>query len=274
MNKVVYNACEGYEYYQVSNTGLVRSLDRVVDHPTNGKVNRKGKELKPGAGGANRAYLKAYFSVEGKQTSEYVHRLVAKAFIPNPDNLPEVNHIDGDPFNNNVSNLEWCTHSDNIQHAYDTGLMNKEKKLNKVVFNNCFGGFSLSVAGFREYLSKAKIEYVEVPSNGTFNDGASFYDAWPSDAVLDYEISKDHDNWNTLSEADKKWVNEHMLSPSREICRHSPALITVVEELGKEANGSHASLCIAEIEGNQYQIDEYDGSESVVEPTDQNWVTI
>ncbi len=51
-----------------------------------------------------------------------VHRLIALAFIPNPDNLPEINHIDGNPLNNSLENLEWCTHQYNMQHAWDTGL--------------------------------------------------------------------------------------------------------------------------------------------------------
>ena len=51
-----------------------------------------------------------------------VHRLVAECYIPNPDNLPEVNHNDGIKTNNHISNLYWCTSSQNKQHAYDTGL--------------------------------------------------------------------------------------------------------------------------------------------------------
>ena len=57
-----------------------------------------------------------------KQRHFYLHPLVAEAYIPNPNNLPQINHIDGDPSNNYFSNLEWCTAKQNIQHAYKTGL--------------------------------------------------------------------------------------------------------------------------------------------------------
>ncbi len=58
---------------------------------------------------------------------KYIHRLVAESFIDNPSNLVEVNHIDGNKLNNSISNLEWCTHHDNVLHAVNTGLMKFRK---------------------------------------------------------------------------------------------------------------------------------------------------
>lgn len=63
-------------------------------------------------------YLRCNIAQDGKFRLWLVHRLVAEAFIPNPDNKPEVNHIDGDKSNNNVSNLEWVTREENIRHAH------------------------------------------------------------------------------------------------------------------------------------------------------------
>lgn len=74
--------------------------------------------------GRNGRYRLVTAQVNRKQKRFYVHRLVAEAFIPNPDGLPEVNHIDGNPANNRAENLEWCTRAENCQHAYRTGLTN------------------------------------------------------------------------------------------------------------------------------------------------------
>lgn len=63
-------------------------------------------------------YLNVMLSNDTEKRVWRIHRLVAMAFIPNPDNLPEVNHKDGNPLNNHVDNLEWCTRSQNMKHLY------------------------------------------------------------------------------------------------------------------------------------------------------------
>lgn len=67
-------------------------------------------------------YKQISIMVKGKRYVRYIHRLVAECFLPNPNNLPQVNHIDGNKANNSVSNLEWISISENHKHAYRTGL--------------------------------------------------------------------------------------------------------------------------------------------------------
>lgn len=121
----------GYEgYYEVSNTGKVRSVDRLITR-TDGKVQpRKGKELFFSVSNIEREQrsprAKVQLWKDGVHEMKSVHRLVADAFVPNPENLPEVNHIDGNPLNNYVDNLEWITHRDNVIHAYTNGLISRK----------------------------------------------------------------------------------------------------------------------------------------------------
>jgi len=77
----------------------------------------------------NRRYLQHIFSINGRRSNKTTHRLVASAFIPNPQHKPAVNHIDGNKLNNSVTNLEWVTHSENMIHSYKIGL---QKVLNAV----------------------------------------------------------------------------------------------------------------------------------------------
>lgn len=73
-------------------------------------------------------YYKVGLRKDGTKDRYIVHRLVAEHFIPNPHNKPQVNHVDGNPLNNNVDNLEWCTPSENSIHAFKTGLRKEHYK--------------------------------------------------------------------------------------------------------------------------------------------------
>lgn len=123
----------GYEgLYEASNFGRVKSLDRYRRN-NRGAYMRRGQILKlalrkVGKKGRYKCYS-INLSRPGVCKTYRVHRLVAVAFIPNPNNLPEVNHKDENPRNNHVSNLEWCTHRYNMQ--YGTWAEKLSKKLLK-----------------------------------------------------------------------------------------------------------------------------------------------
>lgn len=116
MNEEIWKPVVGYEgLYEVSNTGQVRSLDRYIKY-SNGQIHlHKGKVLSPVI--KDNGYLQVGLYYNGKYKMFLVHRVVAQAFIPNPDNLPEVNHLDEDKTNNNVTNLEWCDRSYNLKYG-------------------------------------------------------------------------------------------------------------------------------------------------------------
>lgn len=131
--KEIWRDIKGYEgLYQVSNMGNVKSLSRKVKCLNNKYRTINGKVLKIMQ--MNNGYLFVGLWKNNKTERKLVHRIVAETFIPNPENKPEVNHIDGDKHNNNVENLEWCTRSYNTLHSYTIGL--REKQRNKIRQNN------------------------------------------------------------------------------------------------------------------------------------------
>ena len=116
----IWKPIPGYEgYYEVSNLGRVKSLDR--EHITSNGKHRsiKGRMLKLNL---SQEYANVELNKEGHPHVYSVHRLVAMTFIPNPENKQTVNHKDGDKLNNVVDNLEWMTWSENNKHAHETGL--------------------------------------------------------------------------------------------------------------------------------------------------------
>jgi hypothetical protein len=101
--------------YQVSNIGRVKSFGNGKStNPLNG-VERIMKLQ-------HKRYIRVKLSKNGNYKYWSVHRLVCLTFLPNPNNKPQINHIDGDRYNNNISNLEWVTAKENIRHSIDTGL--------------------------------------------------------------------------------------------------------------------------------------------------------
>lgn len=124
---------KGYEgLYEVSDMGRVKSMARSftgkdgVTKPVHERIltplQNKVTERHP----MKRHFVELW--KENKRKRASVHRIVAEAFVPNPQGKPQVNHIDGDPLNNRPGNMEWCNNSENVKHAYEHNLRSRVKK--------------------------------------------------------------------------------------------------------------------------------------------------
>lgn len=120
MSTEIWKDVIGYEgFYQVSNKGRVRSVTRIIKR-TSGDMKFKSRIM---AGCVRNGYKIMPLSKNKTIKAWRVHRLVAIAFIPNPENKAEVNHKNGIRLDNKLDNLEWMTHQENVQHAFRTGLV-------------------------------------------------------------------------------------------------------------------------------------------------------
>lgn len=128
--KEIWKDVVGYEgLYQVSNLGNIKSLDKYVNTKGNKLKLHKGKILKPKK--RPRGYLEVSLYKDRKPKSIQIHRLVAIAFIPNPENKPHINHkkpVTEEFCDNSVNNLEWCTPKENMIYAFKCGRVNAKGK--------------------------------------------------------------------------------------------------------------------------------------------------
>ena len=149
MIKEEWKDIKGYEgLYQVSNLGMVYSF----------KSNKYLKKLNNTGG-----YLRVQLCKHGKVTNQSIHRIVAEAFIPNPDNKPQVNHIDENKENNMVSNLEWVTAKENCNHG--TRSKRLYKPIRAIDIANGEYNHYVSVGGCAEKLN-LKYQNISAVLNG------------------------------------------------------------------------------------------------------------
>ena len=121
----------GFEgYYQISNLGNIRGLDRKVKSSRSKSGFRTVKSRKIKTHIDKYGYVSVRLRKEGKTKAFTIHRLVALAFIPNPNNFPSINHIDENKLNNNVQNLEWCTVRYNNLYNGRQNRINLKQQLN------------------------------------------------------------------------------------------------------------------------------------------------
>lgn len=131
--KEIWKRVLGFEWYEVSNYGNVRSVDREFVNNIGRKCFLKGSVIKPKV---ERGYIR--FGIRDSNHKKIMvsgHRLVAMTFIPNPYNFETVNHINGIKTDNRVENLEWCSIQDNIRHAYVNNLGHYQEKSNEKINN-------------------------------------------------------------------------------------------------------------------------------------------
>lgn len=157
----------GYEgLYEVTSDGDIFSVDRYTK---DGK-HLKRKKIKGGK--FSNGYEFVCLRKDGVNHNCLKHRIIAESFIPNPNNLPIVNHIDGDKQNNNVNNLEWCTQGYNLKHAIQIGLVESQCKIRRkvkvkkddleIVFNtmkDCAEFFGFKKGWLQGYVRKYGLDF-------------------------------------------------------------------------------------------------------------------
>ena len=129
--------------YIINNSGFILSLKSKTTKFLKTRIDRAG-------------YITVRLTQDGNTTTYFLHRLIAETFIPNTENKPFVNHINGIKTDNRIENLEWVTHSENIKHAIKIGLIPSNVSQAKIVTDFCTGKKYNSI---KEAASYCKIPY-------------------------------------------------------------------------------------------------------------------
>ena len=205
----------GYEgFYEVSNNGRVRSIDRVVFQQ--GRIQKyKGAIMSQYL--RNNGYYSVRLSIGNKKKTFSVHRLVAKAFIPNNNNYPCINHKDEVKTNNNVENLEWCTIKYNVN--YGTAILRKSLKMGKKIAQYDSNGKLIGT--FYSINEAERKNNIKIGNSILFNNhtaGGYFWRLFESTPpiCIDVHFSKNH---------------------SRRVCQYSKDLeLIAIYESGRKAS--------------------------------------
>lgn len=166
--KEIWKDIKGFEdWYEISNKGRVKSIDKRIIMKTN--LSKSG-------------YERLCLTKNGKSVHKVIHRLVAEAFIPNPNNYAQVNHKNGIKTDNRVENLEWCSASYNVKHAYVNNLKSNKKgiynKLSKPIKQFDKGNNLIGVYGsIREAERKTGIKNQSIIQNlkGRYKEAGGYF---------------------------------------------------------------------------------------------------
>lgn len=170
----MWKAVDGFDgFYEISNMGRIRSLDRICGKmPSGADRNWTGKMMTPVDNG--RGYLIIHLKRDGKRYIRYIHRLVAEAFLEKPAGCNVVNHIDYNTRNNSCTNLEWCTQKANVQHSRQRMCVPRNHMTNTgekyIHHNEKYDSYSVWIRQVKAYKSFKTLEEAVAFRNEVLNE--------------------------------------------------------------------------------------------------------